>query len=80
MKPAGVCLAGMLAYSRVKSIVPHRRTLRRVACIAFAALDPRPCYQCLSEQEQGHFRNREKLFRAVVSWKKRPAARSNRPS
>ncbi len=64
MKPAGFCPAGMLAprglaYSRLKFIVPHRRILCRVACIAFAALNPRPCYCYLSAGNGGHLKKFE---------------------
>ena len=63
MKTAGFFPAEMLGYARVKPIVPHRRTFRRVACIAFAAHDPRPCYQCISNEKGGHFRNVAEFFR-----------------
>ena len=57
MKPAGFFPAEILDSVRVKPIVRHRRTFRRVACIAFAALDPRPCYHNTSDQEDGQVSN-----------------------
>jgi len=57
MKPAGFFPAEMLDYVRLKSTIRHRRTFRRVACIAFAALDPRPCYHNTSDQEGGQVSN-----------------------
>jgi hypothetical protein len=57
MKLAGFFPAEMLDYARVKPIVRHRRTFRRVTRIAFAAIDPRPCYHNTSEQEEGQVSN-----------------------